>query len=122
MPLLLIWLKDPPLHLMNWLCLSSGKNMDLLRCTHLMKLISFYHKNTVFWVEESKKPSGGKLGSFILPPAYAGFLLGLQFDLDDGGDIFLQNVGISPTITTRSLYHYLESKILHILKAADKLY
>jgi hypothetical protein len=30
------------------------------------------------------------------PPIYTGFLCGLLFDLEDGGEMFLRNVGLSP--------------------------
>jgi hypothetical protein len=32
---------------------------------------------------------------FSLPPASAHFLLGLIFDLKDGGDMFLRKIGLS---------------------------
>jgi hypothetical protein len=34
-----------------------------------------------------------------LPPASAGFLLGLLFDPEDGGDMFFQNVGLYQNYT-----------------------
>jgi hypothetical protein len=34
-----------------------------------------------------------------LPPAYAGFLYGFPFDLEDGSDMFRQNVGLAPNFT-----------------------
>jgi hypothetical protein len=33
--------------------------------------------------------------SWIVPPNFVGFLFGLFFDLEDGGDIFARNVGLS---------------------------
>jgi hypothetical protein len=36
------------------------------------------------------------LKNFSLPPDFAGFFLGLLFTPEDGGDIFLRNVGFSP--------------------------
>jgi hypothetical protein len=44
--------------------------------------------NVVRFKRKKRKPS--------LPPASAGFLLGLIFDAEDGSDIFLRNIGISP--------------------------
>jgi hypothetical protein len=34
-----------------------------------------------------------------LSPVSAGFLLGLLFDPEEGGDMFLRNIEISPTYT-----------------------
>jgi hypothetical protein len=38
-------------------------------------------------------------GSLGLPPASAGFMLGLFFNPEDGDDIFLRNIELSPNCT-----------------------
>jgi hypothetical protein len=71
-------------------------------------LTAVTRKTSFFWVvdlvvrgqpdvsEEHVASSSGSKPRFSLPPASAGFLLGLLFGHDDGGGMFLQNDGLSP--------------------------
>jgi hypothetical protein len=46
------------------------------------------------WGKEAKQGGGRKLAS-------AGFLPGLHFDPEDGGDMFLLNIRLSPNYTAQ---------------------
>jgi hypothetical protein len=48
--------------------------------------------------------SKNKPSYFGLPPS-ATYLLGLHFDREDGGDILLRNVGLSPNYTALLRLH-----------------
>jgi hypothetical protein len=58
----------------------------ILRSVHKTYSIPFPQKN--YWVNIIEAAS--RLTCYLLQ---AGFLLGLFFDREDGGDMFLQNVG-----------------------------
>jgi hypothetical protein len=60
-------------------------HMEELNSAEFEVLIAVIMKSSVFWDIMSSRP-------FKTTQLYAGFLLGLFFDSENGGDIFLINV------------------------------
>jgi hypothetical protein len=75
-------------------------------------------KSMVFWVatrcSSEKSPAyrlhlcGRRVRNLSLPPS-VGFLLGLLLYNDDGGDMFLRNVGLSPYTAFLFMYTYVHN-------------
>jgi hypothetical protein len=64
--------------------------------------------------KRSKKSAqtGGKFNSAKIPAASAGFLFGLLFNREDGGDTFLRNIGLPPNSTVLQARRQSSSKIM----------
>jgi hypothetical protein len=53
--------------------------------------------------ERKNEPSKSQQKMLNFPPATTGLLSGLLFDSEEGGDVFLRNVGLSPEYTLLQL-------------------
>jgi hypothetical protein len=73
--------------------------MNILKCSIFWdvmpcKPLQYYENHLMFWRNMSPPSSGVKgKASFTCCLLYAGFLVGLLFSPEDGGDMFLQKVG-----------------------------
>lgn len=77
--------------------------MLFLKCMvfSVVMLCSFGGTYDLHFQGRTISQTGGKLS--CLPPASAGFLLGLLFYPKDGGDMFLEEIGLSPKCNSGDL-------------------